>query len=91
MPGQGGFADAGSVPDGSGGRMMPGQGGFPGSGSMPDGSGGMPQFPGGSDGGGFPEGGMMPGMGGFMMNSVTCSVVDYISQRIENIRAQLDK
>ncbi len=91
MPGQGGFPDSGSMPDGSGGRMMPGQGGFPGSGSMPDGSGGMPQFPGGSDGGGFPEGGMMPGMGGFMMNSVTCSVVDYISQRIENIRAQLDK
>ena len=87
-PGQGG----GQMPDGfdpsqiSGGSFPggtdPGQGGD----RMPDGFDPSQIFGGGDQGQG-----MMPGFGGGMMNSVSFSIVDYITQRIENIKTQLNK
>lgn len=69
-------------------------GSFPG-GMTPGQGGDMPQMPEGSGSGdmsgGAPGQGMMPGFGGGMMNSVSFSIVDYITQRIEDIKTQLNK
>ncbi|MBO4422326.1 MAG: CotH kinase family protein [Clostridia bacterium] len=98
MPGgQGGQMP--QIPGGQGGQtpsdgLDPGQGGF----QLPEGfdPGSIPQ---GGFSGQLPEGfdpDSTPGMGfgpggGSLMSSTTCSVVDYITQRINNIKDQLNK
>lgn len=72
-----------------GGQFMPGQGG-----GFTPGTGDMPELPDDFDPNNLPNG-FQPGQngmpqGGGMMNTETCSVVDYVLQRIANIKTQLN-